>query len=372
MVPAKAPSATHRRRVLLIPPRFVGDALLHVGVARLLKQEGLAEWVGLQTPKALHPFFEGVPELDALVPTDKRGLAAVKELHSLQLSHVLLARLSMREGVQAQLAGGLTGVPRVVGLGLQRYGKGLFFPTRVGLHQAVPYSMHQPQQHHMRSLLTLVETAFGLSLPPHYLEPTAWHALCALAPTTCPSAFDDEGLRTTLQALGGACPSQQPTWVLHWASASANKMPSPQALVPLLRHLQGLGLQLVASGLATDAPLYHALNDHLHTPMVVLAGHGSLPMLASLLRQAQGLVGLDSAPLHLAAAVGTPKVLGVYGAVSPLQWGPCVGPATHFVPLSLSLPCKPCVTKTCHHLGCRTLLQPQHYLQAFHTLHNST
>ena len=372
MVPAKAPSATHRRRVLLIPPRFVGDALLHVGVARLLKQEGLAEWVGLQTPKALHPFFEGVPELDALVPTDKRGLAAVKELHSLQLSHVLLARLSMREGVQAQLAGGLTGVPRVVGLGLQRYGKGLFFPTRVGLHQAVPYSMHQPQQHHMRSLLTLVETAFGLSLPPHYLEPTAWHALCALAPTTCPSAFDDEGLRTTLQALGGACPSQQPTWVLHWASASANKMPSPQALVPLLRHLQGLGLQLVASGLATDAPLYHALNDHLHTPMVVLAGHGSLPMLASLLRQAQGLVGLDSAPLHLAAAVGTPKVLGVYGAVSSLQWGPCVGPATHFVPLSLSLPCKPCVTKTCHHLGCRTLLQPQHYLQAFHTLHNST
>ncbi|MBI2374094.1 MAG: glycosyltransferase family 9 protein [Deltaproteobacteria bacterium] len=50
------------------------------------------------------------------------------------------------------------------------------------------------------------------------------------------------------------------------------------------------------------------------------------------------LVGVDSGPTHLAAAVGVP-VVALFGPTSPRRWGPR-GPADRIV--SRSLPCSPC------------------------------
>jgi len=61
--------------------------------------------------------------------------------------------------------------------------------------------------------------------------------------------------------------------------------------------------------------------------------------LAALYRRADVVVGMDSGPLHLAAAVGTPTVR-VYGPTDPRIYGPATPPG-HVV-LSGRLPCVPC------------------------------
>lgn len=64
---------------------------------------------------------------------------------------------------------------------------------------------------------------------------------------------------------------------------------------------------------------------------------------AALLRRADLVVGVDSGPLHLAAAVGAP-VLGLYGPKHPQTYGPFWGP--HEVVRS-GIECSPCRYRRC-------------------------
>ncbi len=62
--------------------------------------------------------------------------------------------------------------------------------------------------------------------------------------------------------------------------------------------------------------------------------------LAALFEQLDLVVGMDSGPLHLATAVGTPTVR-IYGPTDPSVWGPA-GPAEQHIAVQASLPCIPC------------------------------
>lgn len=74
------------------------------------------------------------------------------------------------------------------------------------------------------------------------------------------------------------------------------------------------------------------------------AGETSIAMYAALLQQCQFFIGVDSAGLHIAAAVGTPTI-GIFGPSSPVSWAP-VG-RYHLV-VQKNLPCVPCRQKGCN------------------------
>jgi ADP-heptose:LPS heptosyltransferase len=52
-----------------------------------------------------------------------------------------------------------------------------------------------------------------------------------------------------------------------------------------------------------------------------LAGKTSLGELAAVLKKCSLLIGIDSAPMHIAVAVGTPTVT-IFGPSSPTNWAP--------------------------------------------------
>jgi heptosyltransferase-3 len=56
-------------------------------------------------------------------------------------------------------------------------------------------------------------------------------------------------------------------------------------------------------------------------PVVDLSGQLSLKELGALLRRARLFIGVDSAPMHIAAAVGTPTV-ALFGPSGEAEWGP--------------------------------------------------
>jgi heptosyltransferase-3 len=55
--------------------------------------------------------------------------------------------------------------------------------------------------------------------------------------------------------------------------------------------------------------------------LIDLSGRTSLKQLAALLAEADLFLGVDSAPMHIAAAVGTP-VVALFGPTKTAQWGP--------------------------------------------------
>ena len=63
------------------------------------------------------------------------------------------------------------------------------------------------------------------------------------------------------------------------------------------------------------------IKAHLQHPVIDLSGELDLLSLAALLQRARLLVTIDSAPMHLAAALGTPQV-ALFGPTNPFHWRP--------------------------------------------------
>lgn len=78
--------------------------------------------------------------------------------------------------------------------------------------------------------------------------------------------------------------------------------------------------------------------------LINLTGKTSLHDLIALFHRTALVVGADTGPMHLAAAVGSPLVVGVYGATPTGRNGP-FGTHTHAVVLNLE--CQPCHQKRC-------------------------
>jgi ADP-heptose:LPS heptosyltransferase len=86
---------------------------------------------------------------------------------------------------------------------------------------------------------------------------------------------------------------------------------------------------LVPGGPGEDA-LVEAVVEASDGSAYGLAGRLSVGELAALYRRARVVIGIDSGPVHLAVMVGTP-VIGLYGPLDPLKWGPWCSPDNHRV-----------------------------------------
>lgn len=90
-----------------------------------------------------------------------------------------------------------------------------------------------------------------------------------------------------------------------------------------LRWLHGAGHPVVISAApdARELGMVQAIVAAAAVPVVDLGGRLSLKELAALTTRAKLFFGVDSAPMHIAAAVGTP-VVALFGPSSDIEWNP--------------------------------------------------
>jgi heptosyltransferase-1 len=91
-----------------------------------------------------------------------------------------------------------------------------------------------------------------------------------------------------------------------------------------------------------------------HVDGVTLLPAMTLAEMAAVLGGAVGVVGVDSGPAHLAAAMATPAVC-LYGATSPVLTGTWGGCSTN---LQAQYECVPCLKKQCGRLRANQVVQP--------------
>jgi heptosyltransferase-3 len=115
------------------------------------------------------------------------------------------------------------------------------------------------------------------------------------------------------------------------------------ALIDLL-HAEGHRVVLTAAPDAAETAMIEAIQARLQQPAVTLGGQLSLKELAALTARAQLFIGVDSAPMHIAAAMGTPTV-ALFGPSGDKEWGPW-GVAQRII-ASDSHPCRPCGIDGC-------------------------
>ncbi|HVO90481.1 MAG TPA: putative lipopolysaccharide heptosyltransferase III [Casimicrobiaceae bacterium] len=78
--------------------------------------------------------------------------------------------------------------------------------------------------------------------------------------------------------------------------------------------------------------------------VIDVSGGLTLPQLAALTARARAFVGVDSAPMHIAAAMGTPT-LALFGPSGEQEWGPWM--VAQRVLVSADFPCRPCGIDGC-------------------------
>lgn len=113
----------------------------------------------------------------------------------------------------------------------------------------------------------------------------------------------------------------------------------------LLRRLQQDGHKLVLTGAPDkdEAAMLSAIVSALDQPVLNLQGKLSLKELAALIARARLFIGVDSAPMHMAAAMQTPTVV-FFGPSGDGEWGPWQV-ANRM--LRSQHPCRPCGRDGC-------------------------
>ena len=185
------------------------------------------------------------------------------------------------------------------------------------LDRTVPYTGHQHEIHRFLEVAGLVGAA------PVTLEPRLQVNAADRAEVAAALAEDD-----------------RPLVVLHPGANDPRRRWPVERLAVVGSELVRKGARLAVVGTATEQPLVDRLLTALDGDAADLTGRLGLGGLVGLLERATLLVGNDSGPRHLAAAVGTATV-AVYWCVSLGSYGPLYR-ARHRAPTAWRLHCPVC------------------------------
>jgi predicted lipopolysaccharide heptosyltransferase III len=112
--------------------------------------------------------------------------------------------------------------------------------------------------------------------------------------------------------------------IVHPGSARSEKFWEANRWSQVIDHcVRETGMQCVLTGGRSHAEQAHiaAIKTSTRSELIDLSGKTSLLSLAAIVRKARLLVTVDSAPMHFAAAWGTPQVV-LFGPTNPFHWHP--------------------------------------------------
>ncbi|MDZ7262192.1 MAG: lipopolysaccharide heptosyltransferase II [candidate division KSB1 bacterium] len=304
-------------KILIIQTAFIGDVVLTTPLARATKQSFANSKVHFLVIPSTSNVLENNPYIDQLMVYDKRGkergfrhiLKLAWKLTRERYDLALLPHRSFRSALIAFLAH----IPRRLG-----------FDTSAApflLTQRIPY---QRDLHEVERNLTL--------LKPFQVNPI--HKQPEIYPDekdrqVVDHFFDHQGINQNYDLIALAPGSIWPTkrWPEERYAQLAQKLiEQSSSTVILVGSKQDQTLCQWIAG-QTKGPIYNA------------AGEFTLRQSAELLRRCRLLVSNDSAPMHLAVAIGT-RVVAIFGPTVPGFGFYPYGPG-HVV-IEKELACRPC------------------------------
>jgi len=316
------------RRILLVKPSALGDVVHALPVVATLKRRYPDVPLDWLIEEEAAPLVLGHPAIAAFVVSGRRRWqrqlrspaqfsGALREIRAF-VSEVRRRRYDVVLDLQGLLKSALyvlaAGTPVRVGLADGREGAPWVLTHRV----PVP-----PQPVHA------VERYLALA--------AAVDAPEAVREFTIPLGPDDTDAAQRLLA-----DLARPRVVLHPAARWPTKLWEVDQWRDVAASLAADGAGVVLTGGPTDAPTSSAICEGLHPMPRSLTGRLSLKQLAAVLRSADLMITVDSGPMHIAAALGTP-VVALFGPTDPSRTGP-VGPGRV---LRRELPCSPCLERRC-------------------------
>jgi lipopolysaccharide heptosyltransferase II len=327
------------KRILIIKLGALGDVVLISAALKAIRAHYPKAHISCLVSEVYAPLLEAQEALDEVHIISQRLVkkwvffALFKQVHHLrQLGYDLL--IDFQNNKKSHLLGWLTRIPRRLGY-RRKWGMLLTDPV------SLPKEKLLPVDHQFFMLKKL-----GITKPNE--------------PRLSLSASQSQKLaaQALLQDMSGPFVginlSASPRW--------QTKQWTDENLLTFVQLVTQAGYRVILNGTVHEAAKAQYIVQVAGNSVIDLVGKADIPTLLGVISYCDLFVSPDTAPLHMAAALGVP-VVGLFGPTDPARYAP---PTDKGVMLSVKLPCSPCHAPTCH-LGthaCMQQLTAQQVVQA--------
>ena len=333
------------KKILVMRYRFIGDTVLTVPFLRNLREAYPAAQIDLMIEPFSGQVIEGCPYVDRVIPfefktihtysaaTERGKLAGYIHYWKLIKKERYDAAFVLKRSLSSALLVRAAGVPRRIGFATE--GRGMLLTDRV------PY---RQDQHEVENFLDCLRV-IGAPVRSRSLE---------LWPTE-----NDAKVKTSLKQAGWK-PDDLKIVIHAAASLPAKQWPLERfaAVMAVLRDRYHA--RFVYTGAKGDATLYREIEKHGPFKGLDLCGVTNLRENISVYRSADLFFGVDSGPMHMAAAVGVP-VVALFGPTDERKWGPWG--KGHTV-ITKRLSCHPCKPHKCADNECMKQITVEEAIEA--------
>ncbi len=292
------------KRILVIKLKQPGDVLVSTPVIRALKAAWPESRVTFLVPKGTEDMVAGHPGLDGLMVADRRGatwLQTLSFLRDLRRRRFDLV-LELSGGDRGAFYSFLSGAKER--LGFAHPGKP-FWQRRGCFTRLLP---RPPIRMHMVDQNLAAVRALGIEPVNPRLD----------------FFWDDQVERRVQDLVASLGLTGRPFALMHPGAGWRFKCWTPAGYARVIEALEqdwGLPVVLTGTKAAHEQELLAEIYEACRVRPRHLAGRLSLKELGALIAKARLFFGMDSAPMHLAAAVNTPAV-ALFGPSGVFNWGP--------------------------------------------------
>lgn len=336
-------------KILVMRYRFIGDTVLTVPFLRNLRQAYPQARIDLMIEPFSGQVIEGCPYVDEVIPfqfktihtysaaSERSKLEGYRYYWGLMRRGGYDAAFVLKRSLSSALLVFAAGVPRRIGFATE--GRGLLLTDRV---------VYRNDQHEVENFLDCLRV---LDIPIGSRNLELW-----------PLPENDRKVQDMFRKEGWT--DRDLKIIIHpAASLPAKQWPLDRfaSVMKVLRERHGA--RFIYTGAKGDGALYREIEQLGPFHGLDLCGKTSLRENISAYARADLFFGVDSGPMHMAAAAGTP-VVALFGPTDERKWGPWGG--EHRV-VTKRLPCYPCKPHKCRQHDCMTMITVDDALKALQT-----
>ncbi len=321
-------------KILVLRYRFIGDTVLTVPFLRNLR----AAFPQARIDLMLEPFsgqvIEGCPYVDRIVPFELRTIHRYSRQNERGKVSAYLQywRMIRQEGYDAAFV-----LKRSLSSALLAWAAGV--PRRIGFateHRSFLLTDPVPYRHDQHEVENFLDCLRSVDIPVGSAHLELW-----------PLPGD---LQRSRDRFAETCWKDGDIKVIIHAAASLPAKQWPlERFAAVMRALQARHpVRFVYTGARADSSLYEEIEKGGPFGGMNLCGTTSLRENIAVYRTCDLFFGVDSGPMHMAAAAGVP-VVALFGPTDERKWGPWG--AGHTV-ITKRLACRPCKPHKCPENEC--------------------
>jgi len=326
------------QRILIFNVNWLGDVLFSTATIRNLRYNFPNSYIACIVPARGYAVLKNNPYLDEIIVFDEkdihRGLLAklkfVRQLKAKRFDTAFILHRSFTRALMLYLAG----IPQRIGLVSS---KGKIFLTK-----KVPLSKVKPL-HRIDHYLSIVENS-GLRVEDRYLD----------------FFFEEEDKEFAKEFLEKQGIKKEDFLVAVHPSGNWPQKRWPKEYFSLLcdRLIKELQAKVILLGAHEDLRLAEEISAAMTQKPLIASGRFNLKQLAALLTLVDVFISADSGPLHIANAVGVPKIIALFGPTSVAITGPF--PLKNVTLLQKDIGCIiPCYKVNCQDNRCMKAITPE-------------